>query len=285
MTAGPRTAADDPGTLEVSVVVPARNAAAAIGDCLSSIRANRPREILVVDGMSTDDTAEISARYADAVLSDEGRGVSYARQMGAQAARCPYVAFIDTDIQLPELALKRLLEELVSAGKDALQASLVAVDSGDYWSQALASHYNRGRSRHWFGLSATLFKKDVFLRFGMDPSFRTGEDIEIRSRLQREGANFGLSREVVVPHAFDAGFRFARDQWLADGAGLGRTIRKFGWRMAAVFFIPAAGAGLGLLRCVGRDFRFMPYYLLYAVFNYVGMVRGLFDRQVRREGN
>lgn len=276
-----KPAAPEQATVDVTVVVPTRNAEETIRPCLSAIRANRPREIIVVDGRSRDRTVKIAREYADQILSDEGKGVAQARQMGAEAARSPYVAFVDVDIELPDDALRVLLAEAKEKGADAVQADLRSVDAGDYWSRALAAHHNRGRSRNWIGLVATVFRREVVLQHPFDPSFRSGEDIEIRHRLQRAGAKTGISDKVVVQHKFEAGFRFALGQWLADGAGLGRMVRKYGWSMATLLAIPAGGAVLGLIRSLRRGAIFIPYYLGYLVFNYVGIVEGLLDSRVR----
>ena len=72
--------------LKVSVVVPARNAAAWLGECLESIRSQHPYEMIVVDGCSTDDTVEIARDCGATVISDEGRGLPAARMLGARSA-------------------------------------------------------------------------------------------------------------------------------------------------------------------------------------------------------
>lgn len=268
--------------LPITVVVPARNAAEWIEACLESVRANHPAELIVVDGRSTDDTVAIAERFADAVLSDGGGGVAFARQMGAEAARQPYVAFIDVDIELGRDSLGELLSELRDRNLEAIQSQQRSVGENDYWSRALVSHHRGGRSKRWFGLNATLFERDMFLHYGMDRTFASGEDIEFRYRLEKTGARIGLSDRVILSHRFGGGFRFALGQWLADGAGLGRVVRKFGWPSASTLLIPAGGAVLGIGRSLIRHPQYIPYYALYGVCNYVGIVRGLLDRRVQR---
>jgi glycosyltransferase involved in cell wall biosynthesis len=272
-------------TLPITVVVPARNASKWIEGCLQLIRANHPAELIVVDGRSTDDTVAIAERFADAVLSDGGGGVAYARQIGAEAARQPYVAFIDVDIELNKDSLAELLSELKEHNLEAIQSQQRSVGEDDYWSRALVSHHRGGRSKRWFGLNATLFKRDMFLHYGMDSTFASGEDIEFRYRVQKAGARIGLSERVVLAHRFGGGFRFALGQWMADGAGLGRVVRKFGWPSASTLLIPAGGAVLGMGRSLIRHPQYIPYYALYGVCNYAGIVRGLLDKRVQRLGS
>jgi len=268
--------------LPISVVVPARNAAGFIEGCLAAVQRNNPAEIIVVDGRSEDETVEIARRYADAVLSDEGGGVAYARQMGAEASNQSYVAFVDVDIELPDTALSELLDELKERKLEAIQAQLRSVGGNDYWSRALVSHHRGGRSKSWFGLVASLFVRDAFLHYGMDPTFSSGEDIELRYRLEKSGAKIGLSGKVVVPHRFGSGFNFALGQWMADGSGLGRVVRKYGWPAASTLVIPAGGTVLGIGRSLLRHPQFVPYYALYGACNYAGIVQGLLDKKVQR---
>jgi len=266
----------------LSVVVPARNAADFIESCLETIRRNRPAEIIVVDGQSQDATVDIARKFTDNVLSDGGGGVALARQLGAEAAHQPCVAFIDVDVELTDSALGELLAELQDRRLEAIQAQLKSVGANDYWSRALASHHRGGRSKNWFGLSASLFVREAFLRYGMDSSFSSGEDIELRYRLHKAGARVGMSQRVTVRHRFGPGFRFALGQFLADGAGLGRVVRKYGWQAAPTLVIPAGGTVLGIGRSLLRHPQFIPYYGLYGVCNYWGIARGLLDRRVKR---
>jgi cellulose synthase/poly-beta-1,6-N-acetylglucosamine synthase-like glycosyltransferase len=93
-----RAPATDP---VVSVVVPIRNGADTIGECIEALLANdyppERREILVVDNASSDGTAEIIRRYAVTYLRAERPGVSHARNRGIEASRGELVAFLDGD--------------------------------------------------------------------------------------------------------------------------------------------------------------------------------------------
>src|SRR5215210_8529362 len=91
--------------LDLSVIIPVRNGELFIDDCLASIVRSQPREIIVVDGNSTDRTLEIAQRYPVQILANGDRGVAVARMLGVRAATSDAVALIDVDIVLPEGAL------------------------------------------------------------------------------------------------------------------------------------------------------------------------------------
>jgi len=83
-----------------------------------------------------------------------------------------------------------------------------------------------------------------------------------------------VSRRTIVTHRFGDGFQFARGQWLADGAGLRRTVQKEGARAFALAALPAAAAGRGVLLSLLRgEPQWIPYYICFVAFNYVGMLR------------
>jgi glycosyltransferase involved in cell wall biosynthesis len=84
---------------DVTVVVPARNAAATIGATLDALGRQRvDHEVVVVDDASTDATAAIADRGgARVVRHDRQRGPAASRRSGVAAACAPLLAFTDAD--------------------------------------------------------------------------------------------------------------------------------------------------------------------------------------------
>jgi glycosyltransferase involved in cell wall biosynthesis len=273
--------AEDP-LADLTVVIPARNAAQLLPGCLESVLRQRPARIVVVDGNSTDSTIDIARRYGATILSDEGKGLPVARMLGVRAAETKYVVLVDADVMLPDGALAKLLGEFMAGGYSALQAGLYSVGGPGYWGRALAQHHRWGRSKTWFGLVATIFERVNLLEIGFDDRFMSGEDIELRWRLMRAGHKVGVSTETVVTHRFDGdSFGFAWNQFSMDGRGLAAMVAKHGWAGARLLALPAAamvrGVGLSLLRLKPQ---WIPYYLFFAAGNYAAMA-GWFARPPR----
>jgi cellulose synthase/poly-beta-1,6-N-acetylglucosamine synthase-like glycosyltransferase len=271
------------GLEQLTVIVPVRNGEHWIERCLQSIADAQPAEIIVVDGLSTDRTVEFARVHGARIISDEGKGVAMARVMGAEAARTRFVALIDVDVVLHDGALQSLLQEFKRDDYIALQAGLHSVSGKGYWGQALAHHHRSGRSKQWFGVVATIFEREQLLAYGLDASFESGEDIDLRWRLQQAGAKLGVSRETIVEHRFDDTWEFAKGQWLMDGHGLGRMTGVHGARSLMLLALPLAaavrGSGLSLLRLQPR---WLPYYACYCIYNYVGMFGEILNRLQRR---
>lgn len=262
---------------EVTAVVPVRNAERLLPDCLESLRRNGVSRIVVVDGLSTDASRDIAARYGATVLSDGGKGLPVARQMGASEARTRLVLLVDSDVVFPDGVLDELLREFASGGYDALQAGLNSVAGPGYWGQALARHHLTGRSRWWFGLVATVIERDLLLEHGFDDAFVSGEDIELRWRLASAGLKTGVSRRVLVEHRFAADdFAFAKDQFLMDGTGLGLMMRKHGQGAVRLALLPILAAVRGMaLSVLHGEPRWLGYYSAYCWYNYAGIRRAL----------
>ena len=88
----------------VSVIVPAYNAAATIGETLRSVSAQTCEglEIIVIDDGSTDETADIVAEYARSeprlrLIRQANAGVAAARNVALENATAEYIAPIDAD--------------------------------------------------------------------------------------------------------------------------------------------------------------------------------------------
>ena len=260
---------------DVAVIIPARNAEALLDGCLASVVASHPGDLIMVDGNSTDRTVEIARSYGARILSDEGAGLPAARLLGAQSTDKRWIALIDADVVLPEGALDALLTEFLDGDYTALQAGLESTSGPGYWGRALTMHHRTGRSRGWFGLVATIFEREKLMAYGFDQVFSSGEDIDMRWRLQQGGERIGVSQTVMVEHKFAGDdFAFARDQWRMDGYGLGQMVRRHGLRGLLLAGLPAAAAVRGIGLCLGRlQPQWIKYYLAYAFFNYVSMSR------------
>jgi glycosyltransferase involved in cell wall biosynthesis len=280
----PRPARSKSGKLRISVVVPARNVEAWIESCLRAIRDNGPAEVILVDGGSTDRTVELARPWVDKVIDDGGAGVAAARMLGVASASQPWIALVDADVVLPPNALRELDQERSDRQLVGLQAGLRSEGAGGYWSESLADHHNHGKSKGWFGVCASVIARDVLLSHPLDGDLRSGEDIDLRIRLTRAGFPIGVSETMIGQHRFGKGFAFARDQWTADGAGLGRMVRKHGRAALVSAMVPFAAAGLGIVRGIREMGRPWPYFAGFAIGNYLGLWRGLLDRRVPATG-
>jgi glycosyltransferase involved in cell wall biosynthesis len=110
MTAGP------PSICPVTVVIPAFNAAGHLDRALASVESQTvpPAEVIVVDDASTDDTAEVAARWEQrlplrVIRCSVNGGIGVARRCAIEAATQPYIANLDADDEWLEHHLATVL--------------------------------------------------------------------------------------------------------------------------------------------------------------------------------
>jgi glycosyltransferase involved in cell wall biosynthesis len=197
---------------KVSVVVCAYNADRTMDQCLASLeRLNYPNyEVIVVNDGSTDRTLEISQRYGYCkIVSQPNKGLSVARNVGAEAATGEIVAYTDSDCVadpdwLTYLVGKMMSSDLAACGgpnfpppEDSLIPAAVAVSPGGPTHVLVSDDV----AEHIAGCNMA-FRRDVLLGLGgFDPLYRAaGDDVDICWRFQDAGYTIGFSPAAVVWH-------------------------------------------------------------------------------------
>jgi hypothetical protein len=179
--------AEDAGLSRISVVIPALNEAQYITATLQSAQRDRPQEILVVDGGSTDDTVALArAAGARVIHSRPGR----ARQMNAGAAQAAGNAliFLHADTLLPadypEVVAGTLREPAVAAG--AFRFQMGEKLAGQWLIEWTANLRSRWRQSP-YGDQALFLRKSLFEEIGGFAALPIMEDCEIVRRLRNRG--------------------------------------------------------------------------------------------------
>lgn len=116
------TAADSSSdALELSVIIPAFNEEALLGDTLASVAGalagcgvDGRAEVIVVDNNSSDGTAEIARSMGARVIFEPENQISRARNAGGRAARGRFLVFLDADTRLTAALLEQALGNLRS---------------------------------------------------------------------------------------------------------------------------------------------------------------------------
>jgi len=90
-------------TLIISVVIPTFQEGRYLARVLSRVNeAKPPVEIVVVDSGSKDNTVEIAKQFTEKVYPIRERGISKAKNYGAQQANGEILIFLDADVKPPE---------------------------------------------------------------------------------------------------------------------------------------------------------------------------------------
>jgi glycosyltransferase involved in cell wall biosynthesis len=247
----------------VSLVIPVRNEAESIADLFASIRAQTrpPDEVIIVDGGSTDGTADIArhlvgddlaVQVVEAGTSTPGRG----RNVGRSVARHSWIAFTDAGIKLDP----RWLEQLSDAGERNPDAEVVY---GTYEPQ-LASFldscalgaYVAPRQMTSAGLlrgpsvASMLLKAEAFDRVGGFPDLRAAEDQIFFERIERSSLHTVRAPEAVIywqlPRTISATFRRFR-LYSRQNVLVGRQ-RNWHYGVVRMYAVGAAIVAVAIMR-------------------------------------
>jgi glycosyltransferase involved in cell wall biosynthesis len=196
----------------VSVVVCAYNGERTMDACLASLeKLTYPDyEVIVVNDGSTDRTLAISESYSYCrIISQENKGLSVARNVGAEAASGEIVAYTDSDCVADPDWLNYLVGTMETKGfaacggpnfsptETSLVPEAVAVSPGAPCHVLLDDEI----AEHIAGCNMA-FRRDVLLGIGgFDPIYRAaGDDVDICWRLQDAGYQIGYSAAGFVWH-------------------------------------------------------------------------------------
>ena len=191
-----------------SCVIPVHNGSAWLGEAIRTALAQSvpPREVIVVDDGSTDDTATVIESFGARIvhLHQDHGGVAHARNHGVDRAGGDLLAFLDADdLWHPERL--RLEIDLLLAHPET---SLADAHSRYFWGEDLSETERRADPRHAASLqepapghiSTWLVRRDAFERVGgFDESMQFSEDTDWLLR-HRDAGGITVTHPDVLSH-------------------------------------------------------------------------------------
>ena len=185
--------------MSISIIVPVLNEALLIQPFLENLRERAAEtEIIVVDGSSSDGTAQRAIGFCDRLVKT---APSRAKQMnaGASVARGEILWFLHADTSIPETALSDI--------ERALQDRHVVGGFFRVWFPRQRFVYRLTDSfAHYAGLvlrircgdHAFFCRREVFEKIGGYPEVELMEDVDFFRKLRRAGRTAVVARSVVI---------------------------------------------------------------------------------------
>lgn len=220
----------------VSVVVPARDCAEVLGDCLGAIGAQTyrgPMDVTVAVAPSGDGTgqvlAETSLEMPLQVVDNPSGTTPAGLNLALAASKGEIVARVDAQSRVPPDYIERAVRTLASTGAANVGGMQRPVGSGGPQgaiAAAMASSFGGGPAAFRRGRRAGpadtvylgVFDRDALESVGgFDETLERNQDYELNWRLRRQGRTVWLDPSLVVDYAPRAGYAALAGQYFSYG--------------------------------------------------------------------
>ncbi len=199
--------------MEISIVVPARNAARTIGRCLQGLleqSVSRERyEVIVVDDGSTDETGQVVEGSGATLIAQAQQGAAAARNKGASVAKGDILLFTDADC-VPETnwvaEMGRSFEDQEVVGVKGVYDTRQPGLMPRFVQCEYEERYERMAKQRWIDFIDTYsagYRREIFLaEGGFDTRYPSAsvEDQEFSFRLAERGYKMVFNPRAVVYH-------------------------------------------------------------------------------------
>jgi rSAM/selenodomain-associated transferase 2 len=184
--------------MRISVVIPVLNEEKSIATTLAALAPLKPHELIIVDGGSSDRTAEICNRLGATVLSSlRGRGLQM--NQGARQTTGDVLLFLHADTRLPGSAFGDILRAL--RNPQCVGGRFDVKLDGAHWMLGVVGAMISLRSRLSrvaTGDQAIFVRREIFIELGGYPDIPLMEDVAFAQALKRRGAVACLRSRVVT---------------------------------------------------------------------------------------
>lgn len=266
----------------VSIIIPCRNESVHIAACVESVlKFDYPSdllEVLFIDGISTDNTAEIITGYVTKypfikLLNNPAKTVPPAMNIGIKNAKGAIIVRLDAHSAYPADYLSRCIDLLNSTGAANAGGRFVNIKNGNGpWAEAVqfVTGHKFGVGNGAFRTSAKpgfvdtvpfgTFRRDIFDKVGyFDERLTRNQDNEFNARITKAGYKIAFDPNIKIFYKNQATLSGLLNQAYSTAAWNIYTLKlcpyTFTWRrfVPAVFvaylaLLPASTtSGFGLL--------------------------------------
>jgi rSAM/selenodomain-associated transferase 2 len=218
--------------MKLSIIMPVLDEAVSIEAALMALGPYRARgvEVIVADGCSSDDTADLARPLADSVFT-AARGRASQMNAGAAAAHGDLLLFLHADTKLPEDADRLVLDGIARSGSLWGRFDVRIEGSVAFGVIASAMNWRSRLTGIATGDQAMFVTQETFERVGGFPAIALMEDVALSARLKRIGKPLALRARVAT----------SSRRWRKHGA-LRTTLLM--WRLRLAYYFGADPAKL-----------------------------------------
>lgn len=211
-----------------SIVIPTYNRARLLERAITSVLAQdySDFEVIVADDASTDNTAEVVARFDDSRIrylrSEQNGGNAAARNLGAKHARGEYIAFLDSDDQYHPDFLSNMQSLILANDRPGFLWCGVNRMTAD-------GRITIPRKIHGWQPEKAKDAYRYFLNgiyFGTDCGFTVRKDCLVAVGYFDERLRVSVDTDLILRIVQHCNFAYTREKWLDTFDHAGQRVRK-----------------------------------------------------------
>jgi glycosyltransferase involved in cell wall biosynthesis len=179
---------------KVSIIIPTYNSGETLACCLKSVcdQTYFPIEVIVVDGLSSDDTIRIAAEFGAKVIQQKSTP-ALARNIGIANSTGKYVLLIDSDQVLTPSVVEECVKNCESGNAEMVRIPEVFIGK-NFWGSCSATWKNyywkveqkyRADTNILSGEPRFFLREQIALVGMLDPTLLWGEDYNLYKKLKK----------------------------------------------------------------------------------------------------
>lgn len=296
--------------ITISIILPCLNEERHISNCLDSIISSTvPKElieVLIIDGMSTDETRLIIKNYINKyqymkLINNPGMKTPAALNIGIKNAKGKFIIRMDGHTVYPANYISKCIEYLekydvanvggvwkIMAGADTITARSIALALSSFFG-AGNSYYKIGtkQSRYVDTVPFGCYKKNLFEKIGLfDEELLRGQDTEFNSRIIKNGGKILITPDIISFYYARDNFKKLWVQYFDYGYYKLIIAKKIGkimtWRQITPPLFLVMFIVLSLLSILEHNLTIMPIALL-TIYGLTSLTSSLFIAVIKKE--
>ena len=220
----------------ISFIVPTYNSEKTIKKCIDSILKQKgEKEIIIIDDGSTDNTTEILMKHFRGkikYIKQTNQGPASARNRGIMNSKGKYIAFVDSDVELPSGWLEKAVcflkkENIAGVGGPGISKTKNMISE----SINILLYGNMKTNEIFVDSIATMnsiYKKDIIKNIKFDTTFKSagGEDPDFNFQIRERGYKLLFSPKLWVWHDHPTTLKGLLKKWYNYGKNYPRPFLK-----------------------------------------------------------
>tara|TARA_Y100000748_G_scaffold303376_1_gene308272 strand:- start:894 stop:1985 length:1092 start_codon:yes stop_codon:yes gene_type:complete len=206
----------------ISIIIPCKNEESLISECIESILKfelpkNIKTEILIIDGISTDNTCDIIKKIQKKddrikLIKNPQYYQSYAMNIGIKIAKGDWILRLDAHSIYPKNYIKLCYQTAIRTSADNVGGLVISQPNGEKYQasliQALTTHiFGVGNSGFRVGMKEGradtvpfgFYKKEIFSKIGFfDERLVRAQDYEFNRRIIKSGGTIYLNPDIQI---------------------------------------------------------------------------------------